>query len=255
MCSVAVCVQVGFVRGGGGGGGVRGDRQPARVRDVDEDVVGVAGAPRRPRPHPALLHEHFADAPPLRRVGGGGRVRERRRQPPMLRRNGADHGGGAPRAGHGPGVRARGGGAGGAAGRARRRRAGAQRDAAVGAPQGRAPVRAPAAVEPAHGGGAGGAGARPQQRRRLHPLVPPRRSRRLEPDALCAPRVVVVVARWRAAYPLSNSAAHFPFFSLYALHMFFFERGRQKICHSNILEEVKINFTNRHSPKNLTIKT
>jgi hypothetical protein len=37
-------------------------------------------------------------------------------------------------------------------------------------------------------------------------------------------------------------------------YIFFFERERQKICHSNILEEVKINFTNRHSPIKLNNK-
>jgi hypothetical protein len=42
--------------------------------------------------------------------------------------------------------------------------------------------------------------------------------------------------------------------SLDSGRVFFFERERQKICHSNILEEVKINFTNRHSPIKLNNK-
>ena len=58
--------------------------------------------------------------------------------------------------------------------------------------------------------------------------------------------------------PDMEEKQYFSMFMHYALEGkrvgFFFERERQKICHSNILEEVKINFTNRHSPKNLTIK-
>nr|AAT93948.1 unknown protein [Oryza sativa Japonica Group] len=154
-------------------GGVRRGGSDRGVQESARHMGDLGERQRRPGPHVRVLHERLPSSHQPGGVGqpGRGAVREGGRAGAELARPAV--------AGHGLGHVPR--------GEERVPRRGARpghvrgRDGDVGAPQGRAHVGAHHPSGPRADAGAAG---RPGHVRGLHPLVPPRRPRRLEPHAL-----------------------------------------------------------------------